>query len=249
MRWTGGSSGATVRPAAGDGADGTRVASESYDPSYYEVLGVPEDASARTVGRAFMRAMRDAHPDAHAGDDADARAAAEQQARLFTEAHGVLTGPDRAGYDARLASWRGTAHVVADEPVVPPGPGGEDEPVLPVGVPDETVLPLSRERWLRGGRLSPVLGGSPIDVPARVGPDEVLVYEGRGAPGPDGHPGDLHVRVVHVDRHGAELPGGHQVGSGVGAVGDLVRRMSPGDAALLALGLLVALAAVVLLVR
>ncbi|NHA68713.1 J domain-containing protein [Phycicoccus flavus] len=220
------------------------MATESYEPSYYDVLGVPEDAASPEIGRAFMRAMRRAHPDAHAGDDEVGRAGAEEHARLLTEAHGVLTGRDRGGYDARLAAWREGA-ASEHEPLLPgETTGDEEEPILPEGAPSEVVLPLARQRWLRGGRLTPVVGGAPIDVPAQAGHHETLVYPGRGAPGPDGSPADLAVRVVHVDRHGAELPDGHDAPT---RRGDVLRRMRPGDAALLALGLLVVLAAAVVL--
>ncbi|MBM6405660.1 DnaJ domain-containing protein [Phycicoccus sp. CSK15P-2] len=210
----------------GERMQGGGVATESYDPSYYDVLGVPEDADGATIRKAFARGMREAHPDQHAGDEAAQRAAAEKRARLLTEARSILTGPDRQGYDERLRLHRGSAPAPSPVTPAPPPSGGTSR-----GADQESVLPLTRERWERGGTLVPNNGGRPIVVPARPAHGSVLTFEGRGGPGRNGSPaGDLHVRVVHVDSDGDELPEGHAAASRASALGRVVRGLSPVEA-------------------
>lgn len=61
---------------------------------YYEVLGVPRDASADDVKKAFRRRARDVHPDTSEHDDA------EERFKQLNEAYEVLSDPDkRAMYD------------------------------------------------------------------------------------------------------------------------------------------------------
>lgn len=62
---------------------------------YYAVLGVPRDASADDVKKAFRRLARETHPDANPGD-----AEAEARFREIAEAYEVLSDPQRrARYD------------------------------------------------------------------------------------------------------------------------------------------------------
>jgi len=62
---------------------------------YYQVLGVPRDADARALKKAFRQLARRYHPDTSTEPDA------EQRFREITEAYGVLSDPDRrASYDA-----------------------------------------------------------------------------------------------------------------------------------------------------
>ena len=62
---------------------------------YYEVLGVPRDASQDDVKRAFRRLARDTHPDANPGDPK-----AEAHFREIAEAYEVLSDDrKRAAYD------------------------------------------------------------------------------------------------------------------------------------------------------
>ena len=63
---------------------------------YYEVLGVPRDADAKTIKNAFRRLARRYHPDTSTEPDA------EQRFKEIAEAYGVLSDPaKRAGYDAQ----------------------------------------------------------------------------------------------------------------------------------------------------
>lgn len=77
------------------------------EPDYYAVLGIPADASAAEITRAFRRQAFVAHPD-HGGDAAAIR-------ELY-QARDTLLDPDRrAGYDRRRTTASTTGR--------PPGPG------------------------------------------------------------------------------------------------------------------------------
>ena len=63
---------------------------------YYEVLGVPRDADAKTIKNAFRQLARRYHPDISTEPDA------EQRFKEVAEAFGVLSDPARrASYDAQ----------------------------------------------------------------------------------------------------------------------------------------------------
>ena len=63
---------------------------------YYEVLGVPRDADAKTIKNAFRQLARRYHPDTSTEPDA------EQWFKEIAEAYGVLSDPARrASYDAQ----------------------------------------------------------------------------------------------------------------------------------------------------
>lgn len=69
---------------------------------YYQVLGVPRDATAADIKRAYRRLARRHHPDVNTGD-----AAAEQRFKAVNEAHEVLGDPaTRRRYDELGANWR-----------------------------------------------------------------------------------------------------------------------------------------------
>lgn len=62
---------------------------------YYEVLGVPREADADDIKRAFRKLARDTHPDANPDDPG-----AEERFREIAEAYEVLSDPQkRARYD------------------------------------------------------------------------------------------------------------------------------------------------------
>lgn len=68
---------------------------------YYQVLGVPRDATAADIKRAYRRLARRHHPDVNTGD-----AAAEQRFKAVNEAHEVLGDPaTRRRYDELGANW------------------------------------------------------------------------------------------------------------------------------------------------
>src|SRR5918911_1242698 len=62
---------------------------------YYEVLGVPRNASEQDIKAAFRRLAKDCHPDRRPGDKT-----AEQRFKEVNEAYEALKDPQkRAAYD------------------------------------------------------------------------------------------------------------------------------------------------------
>ena len=59
------------------------------EPDYYEVLGVPRDASDADVKKAFRRLARELHP------DVSVAAGTEHRFREVAEAYEVLSDPER----------------------------------------------------------------------------------------------------------------------------------------------------------
>ena len=69
---------------------------------YYQVLGVPRNASEKEIKRAYRRLARQFHPDRNPGNKV-----AEEQFKAANEAHSVLTDPDkRHKYDQLGAQWQ-----------------------------------------------------------------------------------------------------------------------------------------------
>ena len=63
--------------------------------SYYDILGVAEEA----IRNGYLKAMRDKHPDLHSGDDASA----DRRVRELNTARDTLTNPElRRKYDQQL---------------------------------------------------------------------------------------------------------------------------------------------------
>ncbi|MCX8062059.1 MAG: DnaJ domain-containing protein, partial [Anaerolineales bacterium] len=61
---------------------------------YYEILGVPRNASAEDLKAAFRRLARQYHPDVNKSPDA------EEKFKEINEAYAVLSDPERrAAYD------------------------------------------------------------------------------------------------------------------------------------------------------
>ena len=85
-----------------------------FEKDFYAILGVPQDADAATIKKAYRRLARKHHPDQNAGD-----VAAEQRFKDIGEAHSVLADPkQREEYDAIRQMARGGARFRAG------GPGG-----------------------------------------------------------------------------------------------------------------------------
>jgi curved DNA-binding protein len=69
---------------------------------YYQTLGVPRDADAKQIKRAFRKLARQLHPDVKPGD-----AAAEARFKDVAEAYEVLSDPaKRAKYDQFGQAWQ-----------------------------------------------------------------------------------------------------------------------------------------------
>jgi molecular chaperone DnaJ len=85
-----------------------------FEKDFYATLGVPSDATADAIKKAYRKLARKHHPDANAGD-----AAAERRFKEIGEAYAVLSDAEqRQQYDAVRAMTRGGARFTAG------GPGG-----------------------------------------------------------------------------------------------------------------------------
>lgn len=85
-----------------------------FEKDFYAILGVPQDADADAIKKAYRKLARKLHPDKNPGD-----AAAEARFKEVGEAHSVLSDPtQRQEYDAIRQMARGGARFTAG------GPGG-----------------------------------------------------------------------------------------------------------------------------
>jgi molecular chaperone DnaJ len=85
-----------------------------FEKDFYAILGVPADADAPAIKKAYRKLARQHHPDKNPGDTK-----AEQRFKDVGEAHAVLSDPkQREEYDAIRQMARGGARFTAG------GPGG-----------------------------------------------------------------------------------------------------------------------------
>ncbi len=149
----------------------------------YAVLGVRVDAPADEVRRAYLRLAREHHPDFHAGDQPEERAAAADRMRAVNEAWAVLGDPARRQrYDReRQRAARGGP----DPGFVPFDDDDEPDPRLapdvpyapPIGGRARRVLAVAPALCLG---LAVVLGavGSIVRIPPLVAVAAVLLVLG-----------------------------------------------------------------------
>jgi curved DNA-binding protein CbpA len=79
------------------------------DETYYSLLGISESASAAEIKAAFLRVIREVHPDRLANATAYWQRQAEEKTKEINEAYGVLSNREkRRLYDAQLAAYRGS---------------------------------------------------------------------------------------------------------------------------------------------
>ena len=70
---------------------------------YYDILGIPRNASADDIKKAFRRRAREIHPDLHTGAK---KTEMEKKFKELNEAHEVLSDPDkRKKYDQYGQNW------------------------------------------------------------------------------------------------------------------------------------------------
>lgn len=87
-----------------------------FDKDFYAILGVPQDADAAAIKKAYRKLARKEHPDQNPGD-----AQAEQRFKDIGEAYAVLSDPEqRQQYDAIRSMTHGGARFRAGAG----GPGG-----------------------------------------------------------------------------------------------------------------------------
>ncbi|MDV3219816.1 DnaJ C-terminal domain-containing protein [Intrasporangium sp.] len=87
-----------------------------FEKDFYAILGVPQDADAATIKKAYRKLARDLHPDHNVGD-----AKAEERFKEIGEAYAVLSDPEqRKEYDAIRAMSHGGARFA-------PGGGGFED--------------------------------------------------------------------------------------------------------------------------
>lgn len=71
---------------------------------YYEILGIPRDASQQDIKKAYRKLARKHHPDLHADED---KGKAEKEIKKINEAYAVLGDTEnRAKYDRLGANWQ-----------------------------------------------------------------------------------------------------------------------------------------------
>ena len=74
---------------------------------FYEILGVPRNASDKEIRSAFRKLARQHHPDVNPGDPA-----AEERFKEISEAHSVLSNAEsRAAYDRHGDRWRDAGQI------------------------------------------------------------------------------------------------------------------------------------------
>ncbi|MDC5697583.1 DnaJ domain-containing protein [Intrasporangium calvum] len=91
-----------------------------FDKDFYAILGVPHDADAAAIKKAYRKLARDLHPDHNVGDTK-----AEERFKEIGEAYAVLSDPEqRREYDAIRAMSHGGARFA------PGGAGGGFEDIF-----------------------------------------------------------------------------------------------------------------------
>ena len=78
--------------------------------NYYEILGVPENASDADIEAAFKVKAREVHPDTVPADNAYLRKVASEAFKDLSEAKATLLDPHRAPKIRRITRSRARTH-------------------------------------------------------------------------------------------------------------------------------------------
>ena len=143
--------------------------------SYYDILGIPKNASAKDVRQAFRKQARKYHPDLNAGDDKSA-----EKFKRINEAYEVLSDEKtREKYDRYGDSWKQADRIEAQHGrgtgdhsswTYRYGGVGEDEPSGLFGGLDD----LLGRAGSRFGRRRPAAGPTRIEAPVTVTLEEAF---------------------------------------------------------------------------
>lgn len=96
------------------------------EKDYYKILGVPKDAKPEQIKKAFRKIARENHPDQHPGDKS-----AEQRFKEASEAHDVLSDPDkRREYDEQRSLFGSGFRFPRGGGGTPGGGGGSAEDIF-----------------------------------------------------------------------------------------------------------------------
>jgi molecular chaperone DnaJ len=187
-----------------------------FEKDFYAILGVPQDADAAQVKKAYRKLARKHHPDQNPGD-----AAAEQRFKDIGEANSVLSDPEqRREYDAIRQMARGGARFTAGGPGAAGAGGFED--VFSSMFGGGGAGGGTRVRYSTGGagqpNLEDILGGM---FGGGAGP----AYGGFGAPAGPRKGADLAARTTLSFR---DAVGGSTVTLGTSDGGHITTRIPAG---------------------
>jgi molecular chaperone DnaJ len=187
-----------------------------FEKDFYAILGVPQDADAAQVKKAYRKLARKHHPDQNPGD-----AAAEQRFKDIGEANSVLSDPEqRREYDAIRQMARGGARFTAGGPGGAAAGGFED--VFSSMFGGGGAGGGTRVRYSTGGagqpNLEDILGGM---FGGGAGP----AYGGFGAPAGPRKGADLAARTTLSFR---DAVGGSTVTLGTADGGHITTRIPAG---------------------
>jgi molecular chaperone DnaJ len=194
-------------------------AKDLYEKDYYKILGVPKDADAATIKKAYRKLAKDLHPDANAGDKK-----IEEKFKAVSEAYDVVSDPKRrAEYDE--AQRYGASGPMGGARRGPGGfQGGRGQNVEDLfgggdlsdifgglfggggrqrgprkGADLETSVTISFEDSIHGVTMPLRLSTGNISsrIPAGVKNDQRIRLKGKGQAGEPGAPaGDLFINVA-----------------------------------------------------
>jgi molecular chaperone DnaJ len=194
---------------------------DMYEKDYYKILGVPKDADAATIKKAYRKLAKDLHPDANAGDKK-----IEEKFKAVSEAYDVVSDPKRrAEYDDAQRYGAGSPMGGARRGPGGPGgfPGGRGQNVEDLfgggdlsdifgglfgggrqrgprkGADLETSVTISFEDSIHGVTMPLRLSTGNISarIPAGVKNDQRIRLKGKGQAGEQNAPaGDLFINVA-----------------------------------------------------